>query len=353
MPVRPRHCIGRQRALTTPLTTVGKASDAARSQETTCVRRSPETLAGGVVAIGRRAARASRHPKCWWSAVAAAAALSACGASETAPPATSLDDFGRPIAFAHAPARIVSLNPTTTELLFAIGAGDRVVGRSRWDMWPDSARLVPALGDALRPSVEALLAARPDLVLLYASADNRPAADRLEAAGIPTIGLKIDRIEHFARATRLLGALTGDSLRARTVVDTVLATLDRVRSRTAGLERPSVFWHIWDSPLITIGSGSFLNELIEIAGGTNIYGDFGEVSPAISLEDVARRNPDWILAGPDGAETIRAGAAWQAVPAVAGGRVLVVDTLLVARPSVKLGEAAVSLARLLHPEIRW
>ena len=305
------------------------------------------------MAVRRRATRISRHHAGLWRAIAAIAVLSACDGPEPSLQASVLDDFGRPISFAAAPTRIVSLNPTTTELLFAIGAGDRLVGRSQWDVWPDSARLVPALGDALRPSVEAILAARPDLVLLYASADNRPAADRLEAAGIRTIGLKIDRIEHFARATRLLGTLTGDSLRAGTVVDTVLATLERVRSRTAALERPRVFWHIWDSPLITIGRASFLNELIEIAGATNVYVDFEEISPAISLEDVARRDPDFILAGPDGAATIRGSAAWQAVPAVAAGRVVVVDTLLVARPSVKLGEAAVSLARLLHPELRW
>jgi len=313
------------------------------------------TLAGGVVAIRRRAARASRPWISSWSALALAAlaALAACAADDAPSRPALLDDFGQPIAFASAPTRIVSLNPTTTELLFAIGAGDRLVGRSRFDTWPDSARLVPALGDALRPSIETILAAHPDLVILYASADNRPAADRLRAAGIATIGLKIDRIDEFAHATLLLGTLTGDSLRARTVVDTVLATLERVRARTAALPRPRVFWHIWDAPLITIGRESFLNELVEIAGGENVYADFAELSPAISLEDVARRDPRWILAGPDGAATIRRGAAWRAVPAVADGRVLVVDTLLVARPSVKLGEAAVSLARLLHPEIVW
>ena len=278
------------------------------------------------------------------------------GCEPNGPRATSaqLDDFGVPVPVGAAPPeRIVSLNPTTTEILFTIGAGQRVIGRSRWDLYPPEVVRVPELGDALRPSVETILAARPDLVVLYASADNRPAAERLRAAGIATVGLKIDRIEEFVAATRLLGGLTGDTATARTVADTVVATLDSIRARTAALDRPTVFWHIWDAPLITIGSGSFLHELVQIAGGENVYGFAEDISPAVSLEDVARRDPRFVLAGPDNAENLRRSPGWQSVAAVREGRILVVDTTLVARPSVKLGEAAASLARLLHPEVQW
>lgn len=281
----------------------------------------------------------------------ALAVASACAERERTEGAQRRDDFGHPIAVGAPPRRIVSLNPTTTEILFAIGAGDRLVGRSRWDLYPAAARAVPELGDAIRPSVETILAARPDLVVLYASADNRAAAERLRAAGIATLGLKIDLIEEFDHATRLLGQLTGDSARAATVADTVLATLDSVRARTAALPRPTVFWHIWDAPLITIGRGSFLHQLVEIAGGENIYAFSTDVSPAVSLEDVARRDPRYVLAGPDNAGTLRSSPAWRAVPAVSAGRILVVDTTIVARPSVTLGAAAASLARLLHPEL--
>ena len=282
------------------------------------------------------------------------AAVAACEGAEQRATETLIDDFGVPVEQGdRVAARIVSLNPTTTEILFTIGAGDRVIGRSRWDLYPVEVLRIPALGDAIRPSVEVIMAARPDLVVLYASADNRPAADRLRAAGIRTVGLKIDLIEEFADATRLLGGLTGERERADAVADSVLETLEAVRERTRELDRPSVFWHIWDAPLITIGSGSFLHELVEIAGGSNVYGSAAEISPAVSLEDVARRDPRFVLAGPDNASSLRRNPAWQSVAAVRDGRVLVVDTTLVARPSVKLGEAAVSLARLLHPELAW
>jgi iron complex transport system substrate-binding protein len=266
--------------------------------------------------------------------------------------ATVRDDFGDAVRIGDAPRRIVSLNPATTEILFALGAGSRLVGRSDFDLWPDSARLIPALGQGLQPNVEAVLGTHPDLVILYASQDNRPAAARFRAAGVSTLALKNDHISDFRRTVEVLGAILRDSARARTVTDSVYHTLDRVRASTTGLARPAVFWHIWDAPLITIGAGSFMNELVDIAGARNVYADIESPSKAISLEDVARRDPEFILAGPIGARKIDADPRWRIVRAVREKKVLIVDTVVVARPSVRLGEAAVSLANLLHPGAR-
>ena len=272
------------------------------------------------------------------------------GRDAPAPPAGERDDFGGALpTFDRPPQRIVSLNPATTDILFAVHAGPRVVGRSKWDLYPDSARLVPSLGDALRPNVEAVLGANPDLVILYASEDNRLAYDRLRDAGIAVLALRIDRIEQFERAARLLGRLTGDAGAGARVADSVLATLARVRDATTGLLRPRVFWRIWDAPLITIGRGSFLSQLVDIAGARNIYEDIAAPSQQITFEDVVRRDPEYVLVGPEGNETITSDPAWRALRAVREGRVRIVDTTLVGRPSVRLGEAAVHLAELLHP----
>jgi ABC-type Fe3+-hydroxamate transport system substrate-binding protein len=149
----------------------------------------------------------------------------------------------------------------------------------------------------------------------------------------------------------MLGAILHDSARARTVSDSVFRTLGRVRAATAKLPRPTVFWHIWDVPLITIGSGSFMTELVDIAGGKNVYADITAPSATVSLEDVAHRDPDFILAGPQGIQKISGDRRWLIVRAVREGKVLKVDTVLVGRPGVRLGEAAVSLANLLHPGV--
>lgn len=264
-------------------------------------------------------------------------------------PAAQHDDFGEPIRAGTTPSRIVSLSPSTTELIFALGAGHRLVGRTRWDLFPDSARAVPDLGDGLRPNVESLLAAKPDLVVIYASADNQDAAQALRSAGVAVLALRIDLIRDFVRATELLGAVIGEEARARTVVDSVTATLDRVRHATGSLVRPTVFLHAWENPLLTIGGGSYLSELVDVAGGRNVFGDLSAPSPQISFEEVLKRNPDVLLAGPTTAGTLRSIARWRSLPAVRDGRILVMDTTLVGRPGVRLGEAAVSIAALLHP----
>lgn len=279
----------------------------------------------------------------------------ACGAGgrDTQATATAgpvlVDDFGDTTRVARPAQRIVSLNPSTTEVLFAMGAGARVVGRTTWDAWPPGARAVPNLGDALRPNIEVVLAAHPDLVLLYASQDNRAAAAAFRRAGIAVLALRNDRIADFARTTRLIAQATGDTAAARVVVDSVTASLERVRTAMAGVPRVRAFWKTWDRPLLTIGKGSFLSELVAIAGGTNLYDDLASPSPEVTLEDVARRDPDVLLMGPGAERRLAAAPAWQAVRAAREGRIALVDTALVGRPGVRLGEAAVSLARLLHP----
>ena len=297
----------------------------------------------------------------WWVRLAAGSVASvlvgACSRSDHARAVVAdisapiVDDFGDTLTLASIPQRIVSLNPATTEILFAIGAGSRVVGRTTWDLYPDSARRVPDLGNGLRPNTEAVLAARPDLVVLYSGDDNRAAARSLRAAGVATLALRIDRIAEFDRATRLIGRATGDSLRAAHVVDSVLATLERVRRATAGLEKPTAIWRVWDRPLLVIGGGSYLSELAAIAGARNIYGDLAQPSPAVTAEDVVRRNPHFVLTSPGGEAKWTNSATWRGLPAVRDGRILVVDTALVGRPAARMGEAAVALARLLHPGI--
>lgn len=280
--------------------------------------------------------------------VFALCALVACGGG-TRSHGSVVDDFGLPIEVRGTPRRIVSLNPTTTEILFAIGAGPRVVGRSEYDVWPPEARSVPSLGAALRPNTEAILGAHPDLVVLYGSEDDRQVAERLRQLHIPTVGLKIDRIDEFDRETRLLGRLVGDSAQADTLATTVLATLASVRKATDSLPRVSVFIPVWDRPLMTVGRGSYLTDLLAIAGGRNVYATEPGVSLTVTLEDVARRNPDVVLTTPEEARVIANSPAWRVVPAVRAGRVYAYDTALVARPSVQLGAAARSLAALLHP----
>jgi iron complex transport system substrate-binding protein len=274
----------------------------------------------------------------------------ACDAKRDAPDGVEKDDFGAPIP--ERPAqRIVSLSPATTELLYTLGAGARLVGRTKWDVFPPEVMSVPDVGDGIDPNVEAILAVRPDLVVLYASGSNRDEAAALTRAGVTVVSLRTDLVSEFFRAVRILGRLTETDSAASIIADTVNASLESVRRRTATLARPTVFLPSWITPLLTIGAGSYLTELVAIAGARNVYDDHDSPSPQISLEDVIRRDPDFVLAAPSRAELLRTGSEWRVLRAVREGRVLVFDTALVGRPSVRMGEAALSLARLFHPDV--
>lgn len=303
-----------------------------------------------VPAVSRVAPRVPRLAPLAPLVLAGVVSLGACQRQPSPARDAATDDFGDTIAVVDTPRRIVSLNPTTTELLFAIGAGSRLVGRTTYDRIPAEVLAVADLGPGLRPNVEAVLAARPDLVILYASQDNRDAARRLRAARVATVSYKVDRIADFARVTAALGRLTGDTVAARITIDSVGRTLAGTLTRTSGLPRPRVFWFLWESPLLAVGGGSFLNELLVVAGARNVYDSLPGPSPSVTFEDLLRRDPDVVLASATTRAKMLTDAKWRTLRAVREGRVLVFDTTIVNGPSARVGSSAVALARLLHPE---
>lgn len=274
------------------------------------------------------------------------------GNAATATPADT-DDFGVPLPLdARHATRVVSLNPAATEAIFAMGADSLLVGRSRWDEFPPGVSRIDAVGDGIRPNVEAVLAVRPTLVILYATPDNRSAAQAFRRAGAQTMTLRVDHIADFYRLVEQIGVALGAQKRAAEVSDSVHSTIERVKRLTNALvDRPTVVWPAWESPPMVIGGGSYLDELLTIAGARNVFHDDPNPSPSVSIEEVARRAPDMVLASAAGAASIRRSQIWRAVPAVRLGHVLAVNDTLTGRPSVVMGMAAVHLATLLHPEL--
>lgn len=265
---------------------------------------------------------------------------------------TVRDNFGRKVDLTARPARVVSLNPTTTEIIYAIGVQSRLIGRSHWDNWPAAAKSKRDLGDGIRPNVEQLVAATPDVVILYATEANRDAAARLAHAGIATISLRINTVQQFDGATRLLARVLGDSLAGAVVADSVEQSLARVRAATRDLPHPTAVWRLADRPPMVAGGGSFMSEMLQVAGANNMYAQVPEPSPVVAIEDIVMRNPDVVIVGGDiGASTTSFGA-WNAVPAVRKGNVISVPSDLVGRPSVQMGAAAWALARALHPGLQ-
>jgi len=259
-----------------------------------------------------------------------------------------VDDGGKVLHLRRLARRVVSLNPSTTELLFAIGAGRQVIARTRWCDWPPAATALPSVGDGFPPNIEAVLAMHPDLAVVYPAGVNQAPARRLEQLGVPVLQLRTDRLEDLARAARLLGAATGhlrsaDSLSA-SIEAALAAAKKEARSRPSG---PEVLILAWIVPPLVLGSGSYLHEVVELAGGRNVFGDMARASGPASLESIASRDPDLILTLDGTPDQLLGRGEWQVVRAVREGRVLGITDPALARPTPRALTAITTLrARL-------
>jgi iron complex transport system substrate-binding protein len=243
-----------------------------------------------------------------------------------------VDDAGDTVRLQAPAGRVVSLIPATTELLFAIGAGLSLVGRTSYCDYPAAAKAVPDLGDGIKPSIEAVLAQRPDLVILYNSGQNAAVAGRLWELGIPALRVNTDALSDVDRVARILGTLTGRQRAADSVAaafDTSLAAA----TRPAKSPRPRILLLVWEQPPMTIGRGSFLHELVERAGGENLFADVAASSGVVSIEAVAARDPDLIFTTTEGPASFATRPVWQVVPAIREHRFLRVNGSEFNRPS--------------------
>ena len=242
--------------------------------------------------------------------------------------------------------RVVSLAPAITDLVFALGAGDRLVGRTRWDTYPPEARFIPSVGDGLLPSVEAIAAREPDLVLLYETNANATALARLAELRIPSRELAFDRLGDVAAAARALGPLLGREPAGDSIANAMETWLAEPRPRA----RWRVAFVIADTPLITIGAGSYLSELVERAGASNVFGDLPEPSPLVGLETLAIRDPDALLVLGEGGErpAFLGRPEWHAVRAARTGRVVMLRGAHFSYPSVRASLAVRELRTALE-----
>jgi len=238
-----------------------------------------------------------------------------------------------------------------TELLFALGAGDWVVGRTTWCDYPPAARAVPSVGDGLNPNLEAVAARRPDLVILYRSALNETAAQQLARLGIAAAVVRQDRLEDLARAAGLVATLTGRGAAGASLARGIDSLLHAPAPPAPAAARRRVAFVVWDNPPMVIGGGSYLDELATLAGTENVFHDIPAASATVSLETIAARDPDVIAVLADsGAPAVPAWAArreWQVVRAVRERRFAVLGGSLFARPSPRAPQAVAALRRAL------
>jgi iron complex transport system substrate-binding protein len=256
-----------------------------------------------------------------------------------------VDDAGD-TTFATRPfTRVVSLAPATTELVFAIGAGDRLVGRTHWCDYPEEALAVADVGDGLQPNLESVLGTTPDLVLLYRSATNAEAATRIRSAGVAALQLSVDRLSDVPRVARLLGPVLGRGATADSLATAFLASLEQIRElRPAGADKPpSVLLLAWDAPPIVIGGTSFQSEILTLAGGRNVFADLDRPSAEVSLEAILARNPDAVLITGGRPPEAFDRPEWQLIPAIRAGNFIRFSHPAFDRPSLRAPDVIAAL----------
>lgn len=273
------------------------------------------------------------------------------------PPADGaiVDDLGRTVTVDSPPSRIVALVPSITDLILALGEGDRLVARTRYDTDPRLAAL-PAVGGGLDPNIEAIIALRPDLVVVWPGAD-QPLIGQLDAAGIAVYGAGSQSLEDQERHTRQIGRLLGVEARA----DSLLAHLDSsfaaLATALAGVPVVSALYVAWHDPPMTTGPGTFVDSIMSVAGGRNIFDDATSDWPQVNMEEIVSRDPDVLIlpvpvTGDSGAIAwVHQTPGWRDLRAVRTGRVLLVDSELFSRPGPRIIDAANQLAELLHPGV--
>jgi iron complex transport system substrate-binding protein len=272
-------------------------------------------------------------------------------------PLTVTDDLDRQVTIKEEPQRIVSLVPAGTEILFALGLDEKIVGVTEYCDYPAAAAAKPKMGGFSTPSTELIVAARPDLVL--ATPIQKDFIRQMEGTGLAVVAFEAYDLNEVLAKIRLIGRVTGAVATAEQLVDGMQKRIDAVADKVSGLsevQKPEVFFEIWPDPLTTGGAKSFLNSLITAAGGKNIAGDIERDWVTYSVEMLLARNPEVIIFSHHGdsrqtAEDIKARQGWEQVAAIKHNRIgHIVDENLVVRAGPRVVEGLEQIAAIIHPE---
>jgi len=263
---------------------------------------------------------------------------------------TFVDDLGRQVTIERIPQRIVSLAPSNTEILFALGLGDKVVGVTDWCDYPPEALEKEKVGSYDTPDIEKIVALNPDLVLV-AYGTTMDVINNLVGLGLTVFGIKSTDLDDVLNDIRTVGNITGKKAEANALTSEMESRIEAVTDESSELEeRPRVFYIVWHDPLWTAGSETFIHELIEKGGGVNICQDITGYT-LISIEEVVARNPEVIITSEWSFEWAQGETLLQDTNASQEGRIYQGDDDLVQRPGPRLVEGLEWFAYFIHPEI--
>ena len=284
--------------------------------------------------------------------------LTACTQTSTPSSVTYIDDIGRTVQITGIPQRIISLSPSNTEMVYALGLQDRLVGVTSYDDYPPDAKTKPIVSDYSTVDLEKIVNAKPDLVLAD-SIQKNDTIPALEKLGITVYTMTPNNTDGIFNEIKVLGRITGKTQAADNLVSNLQTRIQAVADKTAKLtdaEKPRVLFVTWYDPIWTAGTDTMIQYLIDQAGGTNIAGDLNGYA-TIKLESVIQRNPQVIVVmssmGTQNAslDFIKSNEQFQSTDAVKNGRVYEIDADIFGRTTPRIVDGLETLAKLIHPEL--
>lgn len=255
------------------------------------------------------------------------------------------DDYGNEVKLPATAQRIVSLAPHLTELLYAAGAGERVVGALQYSDYPPAARALPRVGSEAGIDLEAVLALRPDLVVAWPNAGSLRAVNRLADMRLPVFRSEPRELDDIPRTLERLGALAGTKAQARQAAEVFRAHVLRLEKRYSRRPTVRVFYQVWDRPLVTVNGEHVITKVIRVCGGENVFADLPLIAPEVDREAVLRANPQVIVGSGSALDQ------WKAFPglaAAAQGHLYTIPPELIQRHTPRILEGAERLCRLLE-----
>jgi iron complex transport system substrate-binding protein len=265
---------------------------------------------------------------------------------------TTVDDAGNTVTLSAPAQRVISLAPHVTELLYAAGGGAKVVGAVAYSDYPPEARKVPRVGDNRALDLERIVALKPDLIVVWRHGNAQQQLDRLRDLHIPLFFSEPHRLDDVATSLTRLGTLLGTEPVAQAAATSYRRDIAQLRARYAQRAPVSVFYEVWDQPLMTINGTHMISDVIALCGGRNVFAALDPLVPAVSTEAVLAANPEAIVTASQGATSpdrplpsLTRWQAWPTLTAVAHGNLFAIDGDLLTRPAPRITQGAAQLCK--------
>lgn len=251
----------------------------------------------------------------------------------------------------HPAKRVISLAPNLTELMYAIDAGDRLVAVSDYSDYPQVAKKLPRIGNAISTDIERILTLKPDLVLTWKTGTPVTTQEYLRRLKLPVFELEFRKIDEIPGGMEILGKLTGQGARANSVARDFRRQVETLREKYGKRESVSVFYQVWDRPLMTVNSEHYISDLIQLCGGRNVFADLHSLVSAVETESVIGRSPEAIISA--SSDNRRQSwreqwSKWKIIPAVKNNNIFFIAPDLLSRPGPRVLQGAEILCRDLQ-----